>query len=140
MSAYFFPPKKSGSIEDFFCNFFHYYHLPRNNTIGSQQSPASSKATGTLPEFFLLKENLKLGSSTGRKRIEHNAPKNRNSVGNLPFVFSIKINSALILTQGQRYKYRVLQTIQMKLILLCVSADRAVFGSAKTALEFKYNI
>ena len=33
----------------------------------------------------------------------------------------------------QRYTYRVLQTIQMKLILICVWAERAVLGSAKTA-------
>ena len=39
---------------------------------------------------------------------------------------------------NQRYTYRVLQTIQMKLILLCVWAERAVLGSAKTALKFKY--
>ena len=32
--------------------------------------------------------------------------------------------------------YRVLQTIQMKLILICVWAERAVLGSAKT-LKFK---
>ena len=36
----------------------------------------------------------------------------------------------------QRYTYSVLQTIQMKLILLCVWAERAVLGSAKTALKF----
>ena len=36
--------------------------------------------------------------------------------------------------------YRVLQTIQMKLILLCVWAERAILGSAKTALKFKYEI
>ena len=41
---------------------------------------------------------------------------------------------------GQRYTYRVLQTIQMKLILLCVRAERAVMGSDKTALKFKYEI
>ena len=41
---------------------------------------------------------------------------------------------------SQRYKYRVLQTIQMKLILLCVWAEPAVLGSAKTALKFKYEI
>ena len=41
---------------------------------------------------------------------------------------------------NQRYTYRVLQTIQMKLILLCVWAERAVMGSAKTALKFKYEI
>ena len=33
-----------------------------------------------------------------------------------------------------------LQTIQMKLILFCVWAKRAVLGSAKTALKFKYEI
>ena len=36
--------------------------------------------------------------------------------------------------------YRVLQTIQMKLILLCVWAERAVLGSTKTALKFKHEI
>ena len=40
----------------------------------------------------------------------------------------------------QRYTYRVLQTIQMKLILLCVWAEWAILGSAKTGLRFKYNI
>ena len=41
---------------------------------------------------------------------------------------------------SQRYTYRVLQTIQMKLIFLCVWAEPAVLGSAKTALKFKYEI
>ena len=41
---------------------------------------------------------------------------------------------------GQRYTYRVLQTIQMKLILLCVWAEPAVLGSTKTALKIKYEI
>ena len=41
---------------------------------------------------------------------------------------------------SQRYTYRVLQTIQMKLILLCVWAEPAVLGSTKTALKFKYEI
>ena len=40
----------------------------------------------------------------------------------------------------QRYTYRVLQTIQMKLILSCVLAEPAVLGSTKTALKFKYEI
>ena len=40
----------------------------------------------------------------------------------------------------QRYTYRVLQTIEMKLIILCVWAERTVFDSAKTALKFKYEI
>jgi hypothetical protein len=38
------------------------------------------------------------------------------------------------------WAYRVLQTIQMKLILLCVWAEPAVLGSTKTTLEFKYEI
>ena len=41
---------------------------------------------------------------------------------------------------AQRYTYRVLQTIQMKLKPLCVWAERAVLGSAKTAVKFKYEI
>ena len=41
---------------------------------------------------------------------------------------------------GQRYTYRVLQTIQMKLIFLWVWAERAVLGRAKPALKFKYDI
>ena len=35
---------------------------------------------------------------------------------------------------------RVLQTIQKKLVILCVWAEPAILGSAKTALEFKYEI
>ena len=41
---------------------------------------------------------------------------------------------------GQRYAYRVLQTIQMEVILLWVWAEGAVLGRAKTALKFKYEI
>ena len=49
-------------------------------------------------------------------------------------------NSLLRIDRSRRYTYRVLQTIQMKLILLCVWAEWAVLGSAKTALKFKYEI
>ena len=44
------------------------------------------------------------------------------------------------LTANQRYTYRVLKTIQMKLILLYVWAERAILGRAKTALRFKNEI
>ena len=44
------------------------------------------------------------------------------------------------LGQGQRYTYRVLQTIQMKAILLWVWAEGADLGRAKTAPKFKYEI
>ena len=41
---------------------------------------------------------------------------------------------------GQRYTYRVLQTIQMNLMLSWVWAEWAVLGRAKTALKFKFDI
>ena len=44
------------------------------------------------------------------------------------------------LSSSQRYTYRVLQTIQMKLVLLCAWAEPAVLGRTKTALKFKYEI
>ena len=40
----------------------------------------------------------------------------------------------------QSYIHQVLQTIQMKLIILCVWAEPAVLGSTKTALKFIYKI
>ena len=43
-------------------------------------------------------------------------------------------------TSMQRYTYRVLQTIQIKIILLCVWEEQAVLGNAKTGLKFKYEI
>ena len=49
------------------------------------------------------------------------------------------LNSVEIMV-AQMDTYRVLQTIQMKLILLWVLAERAVLARAKTALEFKYTI
>ena len=42
--------------------------------------------------------------------------------------------------KDQSYTYQVLQTIQIELILLCVWAEPAVLGSAKTTLKFKYRI
>ena len=51
-----------------------------------------------------------------------------------------QIKSPIILREMQSYIYQVLQTIQMKLILLCVWAEPAVLGSTKTALKFIYKI
>ena len=42
-----------------------------------------------------------------------------------------------ILGANQRYTYSVLQTIQMKLILLCVWAERAFLGSAKNSFKIQ---
>ena len=58
------------------------------------------------------------------------------SVGLLSYYF----RGQRSLWMTQRYTYRVLQTIQMKLILLWVWAEQAVLGRAKTALKFKYEI
>ena len=44
------------------------------------------------------------------------------------------------LLRDGRWVDRVLQTIEMKLILLYVWAERAVLGSAQTALKFNYKI
>ena len=52
------------------------------------------------------------------------------------YFFLVKLQR--FFTQRQSYIYQVLQTIQMKLILLCVWAELAVLGSAKTALKFIY--
>ena len=49
-------------------------------------------------------------------------------------VFFLHIEVMLLLPD-QRYTYRVLQTIQMKLILLCLWAELVVLGSTKTALK-----
>ena len=49
-------------------------------------------------------------------------------------------NTDQLLSVDQRYTDRVLQTIQMKLILLWVWAELAVLGRAKTALKYKYEI
>ena len=57
-----------------------------------------------------------------------------------PKIESFNKISSSFYTLNQRYTYRVLQTIQMKLILLCVWAEPAVLGDAKTALKFKWEI
>ena len=62
---------------------------------------------------------------------------------NNPLISNIKCLYFLILPfldARQSYIYQVLQTIQMKLILLCVWAEPAVLGSTKTALKFTYKI
>ena len=43
-------------------------------------------------------------------------------------------------SEGQRYTYRMLQTIQLKIILLFVWAELAALSSAKITLKFKYEI
>ena len=53
---------------------------------------------------------------------------------------SYGLTTFYILGRNMLIDYRVLQTIQMKLILLCVWAEPAVFGGTITALKFKYEI
>ena len=55
----------------------------------------------------------------------------KKKMGKIPMIFDI---------ESRDITYRVLQTIQMKLILLCVWAEPAVLGSAKTALKFKFKV
>ena len=54
----------------------------------------------------------------------------------ITYIYSTKVS----IGTGQRYTYRVLKTTQMKLIQICVWAEQAGLGSAKTALKFKYEI
>ena len=58
----------------------------------------------------------------------------------MPVKLNLKHQPICKVGGSQSYIYQVLQTIQMKLILLCVWAERAVLGNAKTALKFKYEI
>ena len=51
----------------------------------------------------------------------------------------IKVKS-LEIRYVQRYTYRVLQTIQIELILLCIWAKLAVLDSARIDLKLKYEI
>ena len=51
---------------------------------------------------------------------------------------SAALNSKRHLSARLRYTYRVLQAIQMKLILLCVWAVWAVLGSAKGQIISKW--
>ena len=57
-----------------------------------------------------------------------------------PFQHNNKADAIYKRLTSQRYTYRVLQTIQLKLIILCVWAEQAVLDSVKTALKFKYKI
>ena len=60
--------------------------------------------------------------------------------GHLSSGMYIRVDKTGSLGPWQSYIYQVLQTIHMKLILLCVWAEPAVLGSAKTALKFLYKI
>ena len=77
-------------------------------------------------------------SRTGTKRIDVNYGKKSNKFFDTYTKYFDTVQFSLQLIQ--RYTYRVLQTIQLKLILSWVWAERAVLGRAKTALKFKYEI
>ena len=74
----------------------------------------------------VLKEEIR-SNQRSEERMKH--------IENLEYVKNI-----IFKVKRQRYTYKVLQTIQLKLILLSVWAERTVLVSAKTALEFKHEI
>ena len=83
----------------------------------------------------------KIGSGTHSAPLAHNKKIKSTALDiRQPAAVQQSISYLTILALLQRYTYRVLNTIQMKLILLCVWAERVVLGSAKTALKFKYEI
>ena len=55
-------------------------------------------------------------------------------------LFTLVTSNYFFAASKQRYTHRVLQTIEMKLILLCVWEERAVLGSVKAAIKFKFQI
>ena len=57
-----------------------------------------------------------------------------------PTLLRVNLSARKLCPSSQRYTYRVLQTLQMKLIILWFWVERAVLGRAKTALKFKYKI
>ena len=78
----------------------------------------------------------KIGSGTHSAPLAHNKKIKSTALDiRQPAAVQQSISYLTILALLQRYTYRVLQTIHMKLILLCVWAERAVLGSAKTALR-----
>ena len=52
----------------------------------------------------------------------------------------LKVSKGIFYLSSFTFDQRVLQTIQMKLLLLFVWAERDVLGCAKAALKFKYEI
>ena len=67
----------------------------------------------------------------------------QNSTKSITFKRQVLRNILIFISNfpySQSYIYQVLQTIQMKLILLCVWAEPAFLGSTKTALKFIYKI
>ena len=67
------------------------------------------------------------------KRQRHFCPISSNSLDKI--VRENRMSNLIGYTRKQSYTYQVLQTIQMKLMLLFVWAEPAVLGSAKTALR-----
>ena len=54
--------------------------------------------------------------------------------------FGKYVIDSYVFVVSQRYTYRVFQTIETKLILICVWAERAVLGTAKTAWEITQDL
>ena len=99
--------------------------------------PASTSATG----------NLRDRTNPRQPAMVRTSPTNANAEDTMmsdPIELTANDIEMAEITQKepntQRYTYRVLQIIQMKLIILCVWAEPAILGSTKTALKFKYEI
>ena len=82
---------------------------------------------------YVQKTHTDSKSSKWRCSLESNIFCSRTVILSLPWYIFSPFASI-----RQSYIHQVLQTIQMKLILLCVWAEPAVLGSAKSALKFKY--
>ena len=100
-----------------------------------------------LPKFYALsqisfslffnKVVRQLSQESGMGDYESEVDENELDLDGKPEVSNEKLEN---LVKRQRYTYRVLQTIQIKLILLCVWAEPAFLGSTRIALKLEYEI
>ena len=98
--------------------------------------PILSNFFGWFFQFFMGKKKWKnenIVASALKSCIE----KRKESEIKLQIEIKVQVKKG---DKSQSYIHQVLQTIQMKLILLCIWAEPAVLGSAKTALKFIYKI
>ena len=122
----------------------HAYFWPSTTISTNNKKPWRSKfswrcLSGRLSLIFIFGE-IRFYSQRYFNPLPHKANNVNTLFPNLLFDRARRSIRKLLSECNQRYTYRVLQTIQMKLILLCVWAEPAVLGSTNTALKFNYEI
>ena len=125
-------------------NLSHYFSDPTQTNFINTETKAYTCAKSAVKTYFYQAQNMILDLAGHRFSTSQINQKSHSKRMHQVWQYRLwsfkfwKTKSNRLLTRGQRYTYRVLQTIQMKLLLLCVWAEPAVLGSTKTALKFKY--